>query len=136
MRAMAISQARRLAALERQLDRLKQELAEVGFLVPGSVVRRFMPCGKPGCRCGADPPVLHGPYWQWTTKVAGKTRTRRLTEHEAAVYAELVANRRRVASIVAQMEEVSESAAEILIEQAAAPTAKRGRARSRTKAAP
>lgn len=135
MPAMAVSQARRLAALERRLDRLKQELAQVGFLMPGSVVRRFMPCGKPGCRCGADPPVLHGPYWQWSTKVAGKTRTRRLSEQEAGVYAELVANRRRVESIVAQMEEVSARAAEILVEQAAASTAKRGQARSRTKAA-
>lgn len=31
--------------------------------------------GTPGCRCKADPPQLHGPYWQWTRKVAGKTVT-------------------------------------------------------------
>jgi uncharacterized protein DUF6788 len=117
---MRASQARRLAALERRLDRLKEQLAGVGFLMPGSVVRRFMPCGKPGCRCGADPPVLHGPYWQWSTKVAGKTVTRRLTAHEAEVYGDFVANRRRLETIVAQMRAVSARAAQILAEDVAA----------------
>ena len=65
---MQASKAKQLAALERRLGELKRELATVGFLIPGSVVRRFMPCGKPGCRCQGDPPKLHGPYWQWTTK--------------------------------------------------------------------
>ena len=119
---MTASQARKLAVLERRLDRLKEELAQIGFLMPGSVVRRFMPCGKPGCRCGADPPVLHGPYWQWSTKVQGKTVTRRLTEHQAAVYAQLVANRRRLEAIVAQMEELSASAAQLLAEELATPS--------------
>jgi hypothetical protein len=116
---MTAAQTRRLAALERQLDRLKGELAQIGFPMPGSVVRRFMPCGKPGCRCGADPPVLHGPYWQWSTKVGGKTVSRRLNERQAAVYAELVANRRRLDAIVAQMEELSASAATLLADEAA-----------------
>jgi len=58
--------------------------------------RRFMPCGKPGCRCQADPPPLHGPYWQWTRVVAGKTVTRRPTEPQARLYQEWIANRRRL----------------------------------------
>ncbi|MGH8903826.1 MAG: DUF6788 family protein [Egibacteraceae bacterium] len=40
-------------------------------------------CGSPGCRCHADPPQPHGPYYQWTAKANGKTVTRRLTEHQA-----------------------------------------------------
>jgi len=42
-------------------------------------------CGNPGCRC--QPPQLHGPYWQWTTAVAGKTVTRRLTQAQYDAYA-------------------------------------------------
>ncbi len=117
---MKASKARSLAALDRRLGELKEQIASVGFLLPGSVVRRFMPCGKPGCRCGAAPPRLHGPYWQWSTKVGGKTVTRRLPEHAAAVYAELVDNRRRLEAIVAEMQRVSERAAKILLEEAAA----------------
>ena len=42
---------------ERQ-RRLKGEIVSVGFVSPGSVVRRFMPCGKPGCRCQGQRPRL------------------------------------------------------------------------------
>ena len=30
-------------------------------------------CGHRTCTDHADPPRLHGPYWQWTRKVAAKT---------------------------------------------------------------
>ena len=108
-----------LAALEAELARLKAEIASVGFVSPGSVVRRFMPCGKPGCRCQGDPPQLHGPYWQWSHKVGGKTITRRLTEDQARLYQQWIANRRRIDQLLARMEQVSSRAAEILLRDAA-----------------
>jgi hypothetical protein len=114
------AQQQRLAALEAQLARLKGELASVGFVCSGSVVRRFMPCGKPGCRCQADPPTLHGPYWQYSHKVDGKTVTRRLTPDQARLYQQWIANRRRIDQILGQMEQVSDRAAEILLHDAAA----------------
>ena len=105
----------RLAALEAELTRLKGEIASVGFVSPGSVVRRFMPCGKPGCRCQGDPPQLHGPYWQWSHKVGGKTVTRRLTPDQARLYQQWIANRRRLGELLVRMEEVSSRAAAILL---------------------
>jgi hypothetical protein len=109
-----------LAALQAELDQLKHEIAAVGFVCPGSVVRRFMPCGKPGCRCQADPPKLHGPYWQYSHKVAGKTITRRLTPDQARLYQQWIANRRRIDQLLARMEQVSSRAAEILLRHTAA----------------
>ena len=85
-----------LATLQAELDRLKAQIAQVGFVRSGSVVRRYMPCGKPGCRCQADPPKPHGPYWQYSHKVAGKTITRRLTPDQARLYQQWIANRRRI----------------------------------------
>jgi len=41
-------------------------------------------CGYPRCRCHADPPLLHGPYHQWTRKINGKTVTRMLTDDQIA----------------------------------------------------
>jgi len=111
-----------LAALEAELARLKGEIASVGFVSPGSVVRRFMPCGKPGCRCQGDPPRLHGPYWQWSHKVGGKTVTRRLTQDQARLYQQWIANRRRLGELLARMEEVSSRAAEILLRNPSAPS--------------
>jgi len=109
--------ATRLERYQRQHQRLADQIAAIGFISSGSVVRRHTRCGKPGCRCGADPPKLHGPYWQWTRKVAGKTVTRRLSEREAELYTEWIANGRRLADIVAQMEKISAEAAETLLRQ-------------------
>jgi hypothetical protein len=40
-------------------------------------------------------PQPHGPYWQWSTNINGRTVTRRLTERRAALYREWIANDRR-----------------------------------------
>ena len=51
---------------------LAAAIAGIDAVLPGSVVIRQMRCDKAACRCKADPPRLHGPYIQWTRKVAGK----------------------------------------------------------------
>ncbi len=48
-------------------------IAATGMVLPGSITQRRTRCGRPNCGCHADPPRLHGPYWQWTRKVAAKT---------------------------------------------------------------
>lgn len=110
---------RRLDRYETRYRKLAAELAEVGFISPGSLVIRQTSCGKPGCRCQADPPQRHGPYYQWSRAVAGKTESRRLSEHEAELYRTWIANRKRLEAIITQMENVSADAGEILLRQAA-----------------
>lgn len=82
-------------------------LAKVGFALPGTLLERRMACGKPTCRCKADPPQLHGPYHQWTRKIDGKTVTRRLTDEQAAVYGPWFANARRLRELVNELEALS-----------------------------
>lgn len=109
--------ATRLAELQRRHRRLAREILELGFIQQGSVVLRHTYCRTPGCRCHADPPQPHGPYWQWTRYDSGRTITRRLSEPQAALYEEQIANRRRLAGIIAEMEKVGEQAAELLVLQ-------------------
>lgn len=97
---------------------LAAELATVGFISQGSVVSRYTSCGKTGCRCQGDPPQRHGPYYQWSRAVAGKTVTRRLNEAEAELYRSWIANRRRLEQIIAKMEQTSAAAGELLLRQA------------------
>ena len=99
-------------------DELAAELATIGFISSGSVVSRYTSCGKPGCRCQADPPQRHGPYYQWSRAVAGKTVSRRLNQADAELYQSWIANRRRLEQIIAQMEQTSAAAAELLLHQA------------------
>jgi hypothetical protein len=107
--------AEQLAHYRQRYHELAAQLAEIGFIVSGTVIQRSTHCGTPGCRCHADPPQLHGPYYQWTTKVAGKTVTRRLTDREAALYIEWTANNRQIRQLIAQMREISASAAKFIL---------------------
>jgi hypothetical protein len=91
----------------RAFEVLKEALGQLGFVRPGSLVRRFMPCGKPSCHCMAKPPVLHGPYYQWTIKTRGKTKTLRLSEEQARLCAQWIANHRRLKDIIRRMEVLS-----------------------------
>src|SRR5437016_14117793 len=67
-------------------DRIATELAAAGFALPGTLTVRAYACGKPSCRCHADPPRLHGPYAEWTRNIGGKTVTRRLAPAEVPEY--------------------------------------------------
>jgi hypothetical protein len=49
---------------------------------------------RPYCACHADPPRLHGPYWLFTAKLNGKTVNKRLSEREARLYQQWIANDR------------------------------------------
>jgi len=75
---MASTTAKQLATHERRYRQLLEQLSEIGYIRSGSLAPRYNYCGKPNCRCHGDPPQPHGPYYQWTAKVNGKTINRRL----------------------------------------------------------
>jgi hypothetical protein len=110
-----------LPQLRRRHQALAARLGQVGFALPGSITRRYTYCGKPGCRCQASPPQPHGPYYQLTRKVAGKTVTTRLTEGQAARYAEWIANQRELRCVLSEMEDISRQAAELILGKASKP---------------
>lgn len=83
---------------------LKRTLLALGLARPGTLVRRFMPCGKPSCRCAAGRQAWHGPYYQWTHKIRGKTVTRRLSPAQAERCTEWIANHRTLRKTVRRME--------------------------------
>ena len=84
--------------------RIAAELASIGPALPGTLIQRHVRCGKPGCRCRADPPVLHGPYWQWTRKAAGKTITRLVPDDQLEDYRQWLDNHRRLRALIAELE--------------------------------
>jgi len=114
------SVAERLAKLEQRHRELAAQIADVGIVVAGSVTRRYTHCTSAGCRCNADPPTPHGPYWQWTAKVNGKTVTRRLSAREAELYQEWIGNDRRVRSLLAQIRTIDTKAAELILKESVA----------------
>jgi hypothetical protein len=103
---------------EERFEALKASLTEVGCFRRGTVLRRFMHCGRSSCHCYADPPKLHGPYYEWTRKVQGKTVSVRLTPEQAQLVEQWIANARRLDQILAEMERVSSRLTEPLLRAA------------------
>jgi hypothetical protein len=88
-------------------DRIAAGLAAAGLALPGTLTVRAYACGKPTCRCHADPPRLHGPYAEWTRKIGGKTVTRRLTPRELAQYQPLFDNARKLRALLAELQDLT-----------------------------
>lgn len=64
-----------LDTLEAERKEVLRQMVVLGDMRKGSITEAFRCCGKAACAChGADHPG-HGPYYAFTTKVAGKTRT-------------------------------------------------------------
>lgn len=119
---MTRSTAQRLAACQQRYQQLATQLPDIGYIASGSITERYTRCGTPACGCHADPPRLHGPYWQWTTKVHGKTVTRRLTPEQAALYQQWIDNDRRLHAVLKQMRDIAAQALELALQEAATKT--------------
>ena len=117
---MARTVEQQLANYENRYRQLAAQLAEIGMISAGTLTRRYTRCASPGCKCRANPPEPHGPYWQWTRKIDGKTVTRRLTPAEAKLYQEWITNDRRLRRIIDQMRATAAKAAEIHLTHTAA----------------
>lgn len=109
----------RLAVLRRRYQALARQLGQIGYVASGSLAPRFTRCGKSTCACQAEPPKLHGPYWHWTAKVNGRTVNRRLTERQAELYQEWIANDRHARDLLSQMRAVAAEATELILEREA-----------------
>ena len=121
----------RLASYERRYRELAQELSEIGWIASGSLARRAERCGKAYCACSTDPSRLHGPYWHFTAKVDAKTVNKRLSERDAHLYEEWIANDRKVRSLLTEMRSVAAKAqALMLTERESDPARHPGRSAS------
>jgi hypothetical protein len=96
-----------LARYASQYRVLQDALATLGYFCKGSVLSRTFTCGRAACPCSRDPERRHGPYFEWTYKVAGKTVYHRLSPQEARIYKEGAAEYRKLKSLLRRLENVS-----------------------------
>lgn len=90
-----------------ELAALISRLARAGLAMPGTLIKRSIQCGKPNCRCQADPPQPHGPYWQWTRKTGRKTVTINLTPDQASRYQPWFDTARDIRDTLTRIEELT-----------------------------
>lgn len=90
-----------------QRRRIVNELGQLGFTLPGSIVTRTVTCGRATCRCAADPDQRHGPYIQWSRTVKGRTVNKMLTPEQLETYQPWIDNGRRLRALARQLETLS-----------------------------
>jgi hypothetical protein len=67
-----------LSALVDSRSTLLQQISELGDFQPGSITSASRRCGSPRCHCAKPDDPGHGPHFQLTQKVLGKTVTQNL----------------------------------------------------------
>ena len=103
--------ANTLEELEAERATLLLELAQAGDMRRGSISEVYRRCGKGNCACVAPDHPGHGPYYAYTTKVRGKTKTLQLRagpllakiEREVAEYRRFRAAGDRVVEVSEQL---------------------------------
>jgi len=96
----------------------RQELREVDYFLKGTVLKRMMKCGQPQCVCHRDPAQRHGPYFEWTYKVNGKTVNVKLSRQAAPLYQAATKQNRKLKAVLARMERLSRTVLARLAKQA------------------
>jgi len=110
-----------LPSLLTQREAILREIAQLSDMRRGTITEVFRSCGKPGCCCSEPKHPGHGPYYAYTTKVEGKTKTLQLRlgprlaklEREVETY-------RRFRLLTQQLLEVNEGICNARTEQPAA----------------
>ncbi len=103
---MSSASDKKLAKLHQDYEAAKAQIQALGYVIPGTVQKRQYRCGKPNCRCMTKG-ILHGPYYQWTRKVNGKTVNINLDIESAKKVREWIQNNRRLRKLCGRLENTS-----------------------------
>jgi len=87
-------------SLEKQIQKIKRQIVELGDLRPGALSQQYNVCGKPGCRCKATPPVKHGPYYQISLTRHGKSSSQFVRNQDLPEVQQQLENYRQLQELV------------------------------------
>jgi len=91
----------RIRQIERQIVKIKEELASLGPLHPGSLSRQYNVCGKPGCACKNRPnPRRHGPYYKVSYVYGGRFTSRFASGQQLKAVRLELANYKRLRKLI------------------------------------
>jgi hypothetical protein len=74
----------------------QNKITQLDYVLSGTIIKKYGPCGKKGCRCTGTKKNWHGPYYIWTRKESGKTITKSLSPTQAQFCRKAIANFRKL----------------------------------------
>jgi hypothetical protein len=97
-----------LSSLIDERSTLLRQVSELGDFQPGSISSPTRRCGKPSCHCAKPDDPGHGPHYQLTQKIDGKTVSQNLPSPAAIRKAESeVAEYRRFKALTDDLVEIN-----------------------------
>ncbi|MBI3631098.1 MAG: hypothetical protein HY221_02065 [Candidatus Sungbacteria bacterium] len=87
-----------------RISALRRRLADFDYVCSGTLLRRSLICGKDNCRCKADPPALHGPYYYWSRRHSGRLLQKVLSLSQAKFVERAIRNYRKALQLLRQWE--------------------------------
>ena len=97
---------KRIAALQRRI-------AGFDYVCAGNLRQRYTVCGTENCRCKAQPPEPHGPYYYWSRLLGGRVVQRVLSREQAEIVGRGIENYREVRKLLRRWEEETVRSIEI-----------------------
>ena len=90
----------------------KDQIANLDYIVTGTIMKKYGPCGKEGCRCAKAKKNWHGPYYIWTRKENGKTITKSLTAAQEQFCRKAIGNMKKLKTLIERWKRESAKAIE------------------------
>lgn len=93
-----------LQQMQKTYRSLAANLTDTGLLLQGTITERII--HKKSKQPGKGS-ITYGPYFQWTFKEEGKTRTVNLSKEQLYLFLQAIENNRKVEAVLKEMREMS-----------------------------
>lgn len=84
-----------------------EHITELDYILTGTIIEKYGPCGKNGCCCAGDKKKWHGPYYIWTRKENGKTVTKSLSPTQAQLCKKAISNMKKLKMLLERWKQES-----------------------------
>lgn len=110
---MSLNQIKKI---QNRIDKIKEEILNLGNLRAGSLTKQYNVCGKKKCKC-KDPenPIKHGPYNQLAFYRSGKHSTRFIKNEILSDVKKEITNYKKLKLLVEELITISSQQSDIKI---------------------
>lgn len=106
---------KRIQTLQREIDRIKKALTGLGELRPGSLSEQYNVCGKAGCRCKAEPPQKHGPYYQISYTRKGRSSSKFVKREDVTAVKRQIKNYEKMRKLIDEWIAAAEELSDLML---------------------
>ena len=96
--------------MNKTLQVIKNKINKMDWILTGTVLKSYRPCGKKNCQCTNDKTKWHGPYYYWTWKENAKTITKTLSKNQAQFVRGAFKNQKIINDLLKKWREFSKDA--------------------------